>query len=136
VTQQILLGCKVLTSYNFCLLKEEDNKKSNCLHEPFIWQPDMGLKLRDTSDTFTARAGCFSSPQVAIREGNKEVLYTAYKPAHQAWVSPVRLTDKTRDCNKFKVKINNKGYFVIIWEEIYRKQISIYHLAKALFAKT
>jgi hypothetical protein len=57
-------------------------------------------------------------------EGRKEASYAAYKPIHQEWMAPVRLSGEM--CGNIKVETNHQGSFVVLWNEYLRKQISIH----------
>ncbi len=60
-----------------------------------------------------------------VTEGRKEVPYAAYKPVNQEWGDPVRLSEGTRQCSHIKVETNHQGYFVVLWNEVQKKQVSI-----------
>ncbi|HUD01124.1 MAG TPA: hypothetical protein VMR37_02240 [Rhabdochlamydiaceae bacterium] len=64
-----------------------------------------------------------------VIEERIQVPYAMYKPVNQAWASPVRLTDGTNGCDDFKIKVNDIGYFVVLWHEKQNKQYSIHGAA-------
>lgn len=70
-----------------------------------------------------------------VHEGRKEVPYAAYKPVNQEWVAPVRLSGGTQECGPVKVNTNNQGSFVVLWNEVQNKQISIHGAALSTATK-
>ncbi|HEY5235576.1 MAG TPA: hypothetical protein VIJ14_05320 [Rhabdochlamydiaceae bacterium] len=68
-------------------------------------------------------------------EGRKEVPYAAYKPVNQEWGASVRLSNGTQGCSGLKVESNHQGSFVVLWNEIQRKQISIHGAALSTATK-
>jgi hypothetical protein len=70
-----------------------------------------------------------------VDEGRKEVPYAAYKPVNQEWAAPVRLSRGTQECNHIKVETNHQGYFVVLWTELQKKQISIHGAALSTATK-
>jgi|GEM_PF-1701565 len=60
-----------------------------------------------------------------VDEGRKEVPYAAYKPVNQEWGSPVRLSSGARECSRLRIQPNHQGSFVVLWNELQKKQVSI-----------
>lgn len=60
-----------------------------------------------------------------LKEGRKEVPCALYKPFNQEWIAPVRLSEGVKVCDNLRVETNHQGYFVVLWNQIERKQVSI-----------
>lgn len=68
------------------------------------------------------------------KEGKRWVLQTTYQPKGQPWSSPVSLSNKENDCVVAKVRANDTGHFVVLWEEIQKKRSAVH--GATLSAKT
>ncbi len=50
-------------------------------------------------------------------ENGKMVVFAAYKPQGQAWITPVSLSYPTKDVSDLKLGIDHVGNFILLWEE-------------------
>jgi len=60
-----------------------------------------------------------------VKEGRKKVPYAAYKPVNQEWAAPIRLSSGAQECGNLRVKPDHQGSFVVLWNELQKKQVSI-----------
>jgi len=100
------------------------------------WSPPIALS-DPTKEAITTKMSIDDQGNIlaiwTVREGRKQVVYAAYKPVNQEWIAPVPLAKG--DFGQVKVETNHQGYFVVLWSEFQKRQLSIHGAALSTATK-
>lgn len=106
-----------------------------------VGQPwSSSIALSDpTKDAHSSKMSIDDQGNILIvwitKEGRKKVPYAAYKPVNQEWAAPVSLSGGAQGCGHIKVETNHQGHFVVLWNELQKKQFSIHGAALSTATK-